>query len=71
MVFGVLGTIVAITELSKSNKDRINTSQPFNSFKNNYLVVYSLMMGDYLPLPFVAFKSVVLVPTLCLIVLFL
>lgn len=53
MVFGVLGMIVAATELSKSNKDRINTSQPFNSFKNNYLVVYSLMMGDYLASLFV------------------
>ncbi|KAL1822309.1 hypothetical protein DCAR_0310137 [Daucus carota subsp. sativus] len=54
MVFGVLGMIVAATELSKSNKDRINTSQPFNSFKNNYLVVYSLMMaGDWLQGPYV------------------
>lgn len=45
MVFGILSAVVAALELSKSNKDRINTSQPFNSFKNNYLLVYSLMMG--------------------------
>ena len=46
MVFGVLGAVVAALELSKNSKDRINTSPAFNSFKNNYLVVYSLMMGN-------------------------
>jgi len=45
MVFGGLGLIVAALELSKNNKDRISTSQAFSSFKNNYLLVYSLMMG--------------------------
>lgn len=45
LVFGALGAVVAALELSKSNKDRINTSSAFNSFKNNYLLVYSLMMG--------------------------
>lgn len=45
MVFGGLAAVVAALELSKSNKDRINTSSAFNSFKNNYLLVYSLMMG--------------------------
>lgn len=54
MVFGILGVVVAATELSKSNKDRINTSSTFNSFKNNYLFVYSLMMaGDWLQGPYV------------------
>ncbi|KAL1813696.1 hypothetical protein DCAR_0626062 [Daucus carota subsp. sativus] len=54
LVFGLLGVIVAATELSKSNKDRITTSQPFSAFKNNYLVVYSLMMaGDWLQGPYV------------------
>ncbi|KAH1245599.1 Molybdate-anion transporter [Glycine soja] len=53
-VFGGLGAVVAVTELSKSNKDRINTSSAFNSFKNNYLIVYSLMMaGDWLQGPYV------------------
>lgn len=48
LVFGVLGLIVAALELSKNNKDRVNTSSAFNSFKNNYLIVYSLMMGTML-----------------------
>ncbi|MBA0768148.1 hypothetical protein Gotri_016973 [Gossypium trilobum] len=45
MVFGALSAVVAALELSKNSKDRINTSPAFNSFKNNYLVVYSLMMA--------------------------
>lgn len=45
MVFGVLAAVVAVLEFSKNNKDRINTSSAFNSFKNNYVLVYSLMMG--------------------------
>lgn len=56
VVFGVLSAIVAVFELSKNNKDRISTSLSFNSFKNNYLVVYSLMMaGDWLQGPYVYF----------------
>lgn len=47
LVFGALAAVVAGVELSKSNKDRINTSSAFNSFKNNYLVIYSLMMGKH------------------------
>ncbi|KAL3651298.1 hypothetical protein CASFOL_004300 [Castilleja foliolosa] len=54
MVFGALSAVVAALELSKSNKDRINTSSAFSSFKNNYLLVYSLMMaGDWLQGPYV------------------
>ncbi|PWA95736.1 major facilitator superfamily protein [Artemisia annua] len=54
MVFGGMGIIVAVLELSKNNKDRITTSQSFSSFKNNYLLVYSLMMaGDWLQGPYV------------------
>ncbi|KAL8167461.1 hypothetical protein V2J09_008960 [Rumex salicifolius] len=53
-VFGALGVVVAGLELSKNNKDGINTSPAFNSFKNNYLVVYSFMMaGDWLQGPYV------------------
>ncbi|KAI3687425.1 hypothetical protein L1987_81121 [Smallanthus sonchifolius] len=37
IVFGGLAVVVATMELSKNNKDRINTSSAFNSFKNNYL----------------------------------
>ncbi|KAL9349788.1 hypothetical protein Peur_057043 [Populus x canadensis] len=54
MVFGGLAAVVATLELSKTSRDRINTSSAFNSFKNNYLVVYSLMMaGDWLQGPYV------------------
>ncbi|OMP02832.1 hypothetical protein COLO4_10782 [Corchorus olitorius] len=54
LVFGALATLVAGLELSKTSKDRINTSSAFNSFKNNYLLVYSLMMaGDWLQGPYV------------------
>lgn len=45
LVFGAMSVVVAVLEFSKNNKDRINTSTAFNAFKNNYLVVYSLMMG--------------------------
>lgn len=46
--------MVAALELSKNSKDRITTSPTFNAFKNNYLVVYSLMMaGDWLQGPYV------------------
>jgi hypothetical protein len=44
LVFGALAAIVAALELAKSGKDRVATSPAFNSFKNNYILVYSLMM---------------------------
>ncbi|XVF12896.1 hypothetical protein REPUB_Repub08aG0159300 [Reevesia pubescens] len=54
MVFGALASLVAALELSKTNKDRTNTSSSFDSFKSNYIVVYSLMMaGDWLQGPYV------------------
>ncbi|XP_073018190.1 uncharacterized protein [Primulina eburnea] len=54
LVFGAVGAVVAALELSKSNKDRINASASFNSFKNNYVLVYSIMMaGDWLQGPYV------------------
>lgn len=46
VVFACLAAVVSVMELSKSDKDRVNTSSAFNAFKNNYLVVYSLMMGN-------------------------
>ncbi|KAF3322452.1 molybdate-anion transporter-like protein [Carex littledalei] len=56
IVFGGLAAVVATLELSKSSKDRVNTTSAFNSFKNNYLLVYSLMMaGDWLQGPYVYF----------------
>ncbi|XP_065858494.1 uncharacterized protein [Euphorbia lathyris] len=54
MVFGGLAAVVAVLELSKSSRDRVNTPTAFNAFKNNYLLVYSLMMaGDWLQGPYV------------------
>uniref|UniRef100_A0A2P2LRL7 Molybdate-anion transporter-like n=1 Tax=Rhizophora mucronata TaxID=61149 RepID=A0A2P2LRL7_RHIMU len=54
MVFGVLTAVVSALEFTKTGKDRVNTSSPFNAFKNNYLLVYSLMMaGDWLQGPYV------------------
>jgi len=44
LVFGALAAIVAALELGKSGKDRVATSPASNSFKNNYILVYSLMM---------------------------
>jgi len=44
VVFGALAAVVAALELGKSGKDRVATSPAFNSFKNNYILVYSLMM---------------------------
>ncbi|KAM7273000.1 hypothetical protein ACFE04_027664 [Oxalis oulophora] len=38
LVFCALGAVVLAVELSKNNKDRINTPTAFNSFKNNYLL---------------------------------
>ncbi|KAL6005667.1 hypothetical protein ACLOJK_006238 [Asimina triloba] len=46
LVFGGLAVVVGAMELSKTSKDRINTSAAFNSFKNNYVFVYTLMMGN-------------------------
>ncbi|KAJ6352892.1 hypothetical protein OIU76_001999 [Salix suchowensis] len=45
MVFGGLAAVVAALELSKTSRDQNSTSSAFSSFKNNYLLVYSLMMG--------------------------
>ncbi|XP_040986748.1 molybdate-anion transporter-like [Juglans microcarpa x Juglans regia] len=54
LVFGALTAVVAALELSKTGKDRMNTSSAFNAFKNNYILVYSLMMaGDWLQGPYV------------------
>lgn len=44
-VFGIQVMVLVALEFGKSGKDRIVTSPVFNAFKNNYLVVYSLMMG--------------------------
>ncbi|TVU48634.1 hypothetical protein EJB05_08275, partial [Eragrostis curvula] len=43
-VFGALAAVVAGLELGKGGKDRVATTSAFNAFKNNYVLVYSLMM---------------------------
>ncbi|XP_047083743.1 molybdate-anion transporter-like [Lolium rigidum] len=54
VVFGALSAVVAGLELGKSGKDRVATPTAFNAFKNNYVLVYSLMMsGDWLQGPYV------------------
>ncbi|XP_009358691.1 molybdate-anion transporter [Pyrus x bretschneideri] len=54
LLFGGMAAVVAALELSKNNKDRIHTTSAFNAFKNNYLLIYSLMMaGDWLQGPYV------------------
>ncbi|KAJ8764909.1 hypothetical protein K2173_010374 [Erythroxylum novogranatense] len=54
LVFGGLTAVVALLEFTKTSRDLINTSSAFNALKNNYLVVYSLMMaGDWLQGPYV------------------
>ncbi|CAM6128811.1 unnamed protein product [Calypogeia fissa] len=54
MVFWVLVLVLGAVELSKSSKDRVATTTAFTAFKNNYLVVYSLMMaGDWIQGPYV------------------
>ncbi|KAG0583783.1 hypothetical protein M758_3G162500 [Ceratodon purpureus] len=53
-VFGIQVIFLVALEFGRSGKDRISTSPAFNAFKNNYLVVYSLMMaGDWLQGPYV------------------
>jgi hypothetical protein len=51
LVFGALAGVVAALELGKSVKDRVATSPAFNSFKNNYILVYSLMMCTHARFP--------------------
>lgn len=51
LVFGVLAAAAAAFELSKPKEGQINTSMDFLRFRANYIVVYSLMMGEHLTLP--------------------
>ncbi|GAQ80841.1 major facilitator superfamily protein [Klebsormidium nitens] len=54
LIFGILAIICAASELSKGQKDKYTTIPAFEAFKNNYLLVYSLMMaGDWLQGPYV------------------
>jgi hypothetical protein len=54
VVFALQILVLVALEFSKSRKDRITTSPAFNAFKNNYILVFSLMMaGDWLQGPYV------------------
>ncbi|KAH8970958.1 hypothetical protein BDL97_02G116200 [Sphagnum fallax] len=54
IVFALQILVLVALEFSKSRKDRITTSPAFNAFKNNYILVFSLMMaGDWLQGPYV------------------
>lgn len=57
VVFGLQVAVLVALEFGRSGKDRITTSPAFNAFKNNYLVVYSLMMGMVTP-PLAALVSI-------------
>ena len=47
VLFAVLGVGCAALEFTKGKlSDKLQTTTVFNAFKNNYLVVYSLMMGE-------------------------
>eukprot|EP00475_Leptophrys_vorax_P032159 TRINITY_DN49376_c0_g1_i1.p1 TRINITY_DN49376_c0_g1~~TRINITY_DN49376_c0_g1_i1.p1 ORF type:complete len:464 (+),score=58.31 TRINITY_DN49376_c0_g1_i1:65-1456(+) len=54
VLFGILLLACCGLEFSKGQNDRVQTSPAFESFKNNYLFVYCLMMaGDWLQGPYV------------------
>ncbi|GJP56872.1 hypothetical protein CLOM_g15918 [Closterium sp. NIES-68] len=53
-LFALLLALCCGLEFSKGQNDRVQTSSAFEAFKNNYLVVYCLMMaGDWLQGPYV------------------
>lgn len=45
-VFGVLAAAAAAFELTKPKEGQLSTSRDFLRFRTNYIVVYSLMMGE-------------------------
>jgi hypothetical protein len=51
VVFALQILVLVALEFSKSRKDRITTSPAFNAFKNNYILVFSLMMGMMMRIP--------------------
>ncbi|GJP38450.1 hypothetical protein CLOM_g22885 [Closterium sp. NIES-68] len=54
VVFAGLLALCVGLEASKGQRDRVPTSSAFEAFKNNYLVIYCLMMaGDWLQGPYV------------------
>ncbi|CAI5955813.1 unnamed protein product [Closterium sp. NIES-64] len=54
LVFAALLALCVALEVTKGQRDRVVTSQAFEAFKNNYLVIYCFMMaGDWLQGPYV------------------
>jgi hypothetical protein len=50
LLFGVLAAAAAVLELSRSKESgHASMSREFLAFRNNYVLVYSLMMGMVLP----------------------
>lgn len=45
VVFGVLAVCAAVLETTKKTSNVDNSSKEFSRFKNNYVLVYALMMG--------------------------
>jgi hypothetical protein len=48
-LFAAFLLLLGGVELGKSTRDRILTTDAFSAFKNNYLLVYCLMMGQSVP----------------------
>ena len=46
ILFGSLLVVCLIVEFGKGSKDKLQTSSNFVSFRNNYIFVYCLMMGE-------------------------
>lgn len=46
LVFGVLAAVTVYLEVQKGkNETVVATSEAYRTFRNNYVVVYALMMG--------------------------
>lgn len=50
VLFAALIAVCAFVEFGKGAKDKLQTSSAFLAFRNNYIVVYCLMMGETLDL---------------------
>jgi hypothetical protein len=46
LLFGLLAAVTVALELQKGkNETAVQTSEAYRTFRNNYVVVYALMMG--------------------------
>ena len=46
-MFALLAAVTGFLELSKRSEDKLIGQLEFRKFRFNYIVVYSLMMGEY------------------------